>query len=354
MFEMDTEIRLAVAGCGKAGRSAVRAFSAMDGVAVRACCDTEEELASRTAAEFGISKYYTDIHELLDTEGLDGLVIAVPDAAHGEFLHKALEMGVGVFCESPLAADYTEAVEMTRAARESGLTAVINFPNRSNRLLSAACEYIESGRIGRIKYIEASLMQNRIDSILHDDVHEEKRLLWRMSSAAGSAGVLGELGSELFDLIGRIAGDPEELSAMVKNIAGLDTIEEYQELELSAGDTFVCQLSFSDGCAGLIRGSWTAGGPEEHYTLSVYGEDAVLKLDTSQSEDSFTVFSSAGREDVPAGLHAAAGPHDQFISALQGEIIPDADFDHALKIQYFVEQAMLSDQGGLRLQLEGK
>ena len=352
MFDIGTDIRLGLAGCGSAGRAAVRIFSGMDGVAVTACCDTEEDLAERTARESGIAKYYTDTREMLENEALDGLLIAVPDSAHAGLVVEALERGIGVFCENPLAAGYAEAVELTRAARESGLTAVINFPNRSSRLLSAACDYIESGRIGRVKYIEASLMQNRIDSILHDDVYEEKSLLWRMSSAAGSAGVLGELGSELLDLCARITGDPVELSAMVKNIAGLDGIDEFKELDLTAGDTFICQLGFSDGKAGLLRGSWTAGGPEEQYTLTVYGEDAVLKLDTQQSEDSFSVYSSSGREDVPAATYTSAGPHEQFISALQGEILPEADFDHALKIQYFVEQAMLSDQGGLRLPLE--
>ena len=351
MIEINTDIKIAVAGCGSAGRNNIRAFLNIDEVEISACSDPEETIARHTSQEFGVHSYYADTVEMLENEAIDALIIAVPDGEHLAVALEAFSRGISVFCENPLAANYAEAVEMTRAARESGLTAMVNNSAADTALVKTALKYIDDGRLGRVKYFEASYMQNRLDSRILDDPYEEKRLLWRLSSAAGSAGALGELGYVLYHLAAEVCGDPAEVSTMIKNIAGFDEIEEYQELDLTAGDTFSCQLDFGGSTAGLIRGSWTAGGPHEQLTLSVYGENSSLMIDTNQSDDEFTVYSADGVESVKADNLVEVGLHEAFIAAVKGEGVPVSDFDHALKIQYFIEQSRLSADAGLRLQL---
>lgn len=352
MININTNIKIAIAGCGSAGRNNIREFLKLDDVEITACCDNEETLARHTSDEFGIPAYYTNVVEMLDNEAVDALVVAVPDGEHLVVSVEAFKRGVSVFCENPLASNYAEAVEMTRVARESGLTAVVNNNIMSLPVVNSAMKYIESGRLGRVKYLEASFMQNRLDSRILDDPYEEKRLLWRLSSTAGSAGAIGELGFVLYDLAVSICGDPAGVSTMVKNIAGFDEIEEYQELDLSAGDTFISQIDFTGGAAGLIRGSWTAGGPEEQITLTVYGEDASLMMDTNLSENDFTVYSADGSEKVSAEKILESSLHESFIATLKGESLPVSDFDKGLKIQYYIDQSQLSSDGGLRLQLD--
>jgi predicted dehydrogenase len=352
MININTDIKIAVAGCGSAGRNNIREFLKIDDVEITACCDTEEVIARHTSNEFGIPEYYTNIVDMLDNEAIDALIVSVPDGEHLLVSIEALKRGVNVFCENPLASNYGEAVEMTRIARESGLTAVVNNNLMSMPVVNSALRYIENGLLGRVKYMEASFMQNRLDSRILDDPYEEKRLLWRLSSAAGSAGALGELGFLLYDIAVRICGDLSGVSTMIKNIAGFDEIEEYQELDLSAGDTFVSQIEFTGGAAGVLRGSWTAGGPHEQITLTVYGEEASLMLDTNLSENDFTVYSVDGPQKIPAEKIPESGLHESFISALKGESLAVSDFDKGLKIQYYLEQSRLSNDGGLRLDLE--
>ena len=92
----------------------------------------------------------------------------------------------------------------------------------------------------------------------------------------------------------KVCGTPSEVSGLVKNISGFENIEEYYEFDLTAGDTFICQLDFLSGAVGVIRGSWTAGGAHQQVTMNVYGEQASLSLDTNASENSFTVVSANG------------------------------------------------------------
>ena len=352
MIDINTNIKIAVAGCGSAGRNNIRIFAGIDDVEVVACCDTDEAITSFTAKQFGIKAQYTRVQDMLETEAVDALVVAVPDGSHLEVALEAFNRGVHVFCENPLASNYAEAVEMTKAARDSGLTAVVNFSGRNNPLLTAALSCVREGDIGRVRYMEAAYMQNRLDSRILDDPHEEKRLVWRLSTAAGSAGVIGELGSVLYDFAGEICGKLTDVSTTIKNIAGFDEVEEYQELDLTAGDIFISHLGFEGGAVGLIRGSWTAGGPDEHISLTIYGESGSLMLDTENSENEYRLYSADGPEAVSVEAAPETALHENFISAIKGEAVAQSDFDHALKIQYYIEQSRLSADAGLRLPLE--
>lgn len=352
MITVNTDIKIAVAGCGSAGRQSIREFLKLDEVEITACCDTEEEIAEFTAREFGIENHYTKLADMLDAHGLDALVIALPDSEHMNAAAEAFSRGINVFCEAPLSASYAEAVEMTRAARESGLAAVVNDPAAQIPVIRGLKKYLADGMLGSVRYFEAAYMQNRLDSRILDDPQEEKRLLWRLSAAAGSAGVIGELGFSLYDLAESACGEPLSVSTLISNVAGFDKIEEYQELELSAGDTFISQFEFKDGAAGLLRGSWTAGGAAEQIVVKVYGDNGVLSLDTSESETEFTVTTPGGEERIPAGTDYGIPLHESFVSAVKGEGSAVSDFDRALKIQHYLDQSRLADEGGLKIQLK--
>ncbi len=351
MIEISTHIKIAVAGCGSAGRHDIREFMKTDEVEIVACCDSEEAIARFTSKEFGIPSYYTDIAGMLDAESVDALIVAVPDGEHLRAASEALNRGVHVFCENPLASSYAEAVEMTRMARESGLIAVVNRTALDTPLMRSAVKYVKTGSLGRIRYFEASFMQNRLDSAVLDDPYEEKRLIWRLSSAAGSGGAIGELGSVLFELAAAVCGDPAEVSAMISNIGGFDEIDEYRELELNAGDTFICQLGFAGGAAGVVRGSWMSGGPYEQLTMAVFGDNGMIKLDTAESENEFNLITAESSVKIPAD-RTETGIYDNFISAVKGEAAAESGFDENLKMQYFIEQSRLSADGGLRLEFD--
>ena len=352
MITVNTDVNLAVAGCGSAGRQSIRELMKLDEVEISACCDSEEEVAGFTAKEFGITSVYTDLTEMLENENIDGLIIALPDGEHLNAAVEAFSRGINVFCESPLASSYAEAVEMTRAARESGLVAVVNDSFLQMPVIKSILSYISEGKLGRIRFFEASFMQNRLDSRILDDPYEEKRLLWRLSSAAGSAGAIGELGFPLYRLAVSACGELSSVSSLIKNIAGFDNIEEYKELDLSAGDTFISQLEFKNGAAGLIRGSWTAGGPHEQVTVRIYGDNGTIILDTAADENAYTLSLSGTDEKKTAGADFETGIHEAFINAIKGEGQAQSDFDLALKIQHFIEQSKMASEAGLKLQLD--
>ena len=111
-------------------------------------------------------------------------------------------------------------------------------------------------------------------------------------------------------------------------------------------------MEFRDGAAGVVRGSWTAGGPAEQITMTVYGEHAMVSLDTSVSESEFTFHSAEGAEKIKADTVSMTGLYESFLTAVKGEGAAVSDFNQALKIQYYIEQSLLSAEGGLRLHID--
>ncbi len=84
-----------------------------DKATLQAVSDINEERAKEVAEKFGIPKIYTDYHEML--EHVDAVTIGTPNKFHSEMTVAALEAGVHVFCEKPMAMTVEECEAMVRS-----------------------------------------------------------------------------------------------------------------------------------------------------------------------------------------------------------------------------------------------
>ncbi len=86
-----------------------------DSVTLEAVCDMNMETAHAVALKFGINKVYAEYKELLSE--VDAVTICTPNKFHAEITIAALNAGVHVFCEKPMALNTKECEEMIEAAR---------------------------------------------------------------------------------------------------------------------------------------------------------------------------------------------------------------------------------------------
>lgn len=84
---------------------------------------TAETLASR----HGLPRVYRSLDELLADPEVDAVLISTPNYLHAEHAIAALRVGKHVLCEKPMAIDVSQALAMTRAAREAGRLLGIGF-----------------------------------------------------------------------------------------------------------------------------------------------------------------------------------------------------------------------------------
>ena len=114
---MSTPLAVGVIGVGALGRHHARHLSTLEGVRLVGVYDANPETAARVAAEVG-APVVAELDALLAQ--VRAVSIAVPTSVHAEVGLHALERGVAVLMEKPLAASLAEADALVAAADARG------------------------------------------------------------------------------------------------------------------------------------------------------------------------------------------------------------------------------------------
>ena len=158
----EPKIKLGVIGCGNYGMANIRAAFKAGGIAIIALCDVDsqhlKDSADRVEQSQGTRpKTFKHEGELLETPGLDAIVIATPPQWHALPFIPAVEKGLDVYCEKPLAYDVREGRAMVDAARKKGVIVQVGFQRRQSPAIQQAREHIRQGHLGRIIEAEAQI-----------------------------------------------------------------------------------------------------------------------------------------------------------------------------------------------------
>ncbi|RPJ51500.1 MAG: gfo/Idh/MocA family oxidoreductase [Chloroflexi bacterium] len=147
--------RLAVIGVGVMGSSHVRDIAnRLENTELVAICDIDRERADQYAAEYNVPAYY-DHRELLAKAELDGIVIATPHYDHTTISIAAMERGIHVLTEKPLAVHVKDGRKMIAAyhkAREQkpDIVFAIMFQNRTHGYWQKVKEMVDTGKLGKL------------------------------------------------------------------------------------------------------------------------------------------------------------------------------------------------------------
>ncbi|HWL51834.1 MAG TPA: Gfo/Idh/MocA family oxidoreductase [Chthoniobacteraceae bacterium] len=145
-------LRIGLVGAGTHGRNAVIPSF------VHSTRCTLAAVADRSAAHLAAIAHwngpkYLSVDEMLDQAALDALYIATLPGTHCRFALAALERGLHVICEKPMAADLQEARRMTEAAQKAGRELIVMFENRIHPAYHRVREWIDLGHLGRVEAI---------------------------------------------------------------------------------------------------------------------------------------------------------------------------------------------------------
>ncbi|MGD9495013.1 MAG: Gfo/Idh/MocA family protein [Armatimonadota bacterium] len=124
-----------------------------------AVCDINREVAEHVGTEMGVPAY-TDYEKLLAQDDVEMVFIATPDAEHAPQSIAALDAGIHVLCEKPMAISVEEARAMLAAQQRSGCKLGINQVLRTNPRFAEAKRMADSGYLGEIFYCEADYVHN--------------------------------------------------------------------------------------------------------------------------------------------------------------------------------------------------
>ncbi len=260
-------MRVGVIGAGIFGEHHAAVYSALDGVELVGVCDLQAERARDMAARFGASAWYSSAEELFESVDLDAVSIATPDDTHTPLVLSAVERGLHVLCEKPLATTGAEARGIVDAVREAGVTLMVDFHNRVNPPFVKSREAIGNGEIGLVRHGYLRLSDTEYVPL--------GMLPWAERSSA-----LWFLGSHGVDLL-RFLLDDE-----VIRVFGVKRRGKLVELGVDTDDFHVAILEFAQGAVVTIEHSWIlpVSQPTVYdFKLELVGDKGALYVDTSHN-----------------------------------------------------------------------
>lgn len=153
--------RINVAAIGINGQGWADLHSLMKNpeINVVALCDVDERVLNRRKAELdkaGIKvSIYTDYRKLLENKGIDAVIIGTPDHWHCLIMTAACAAGKDVYCEKPVGRTIEECRLMVAAQQRYNRVVQVGQWQRSMQHFKDAVDFVQSGRLGKIRLVKA-------------------------------------------------------------------------------------------------------------------------------------------------------------------------------------------------------
>lgn len=235
-------------------------------VDLAAVCGRNRERAQAMADKYAIAEVYTDYREMIANGRLDAVVVSTPDDEHMPMTMAALDAGLHVLCEKPLAMNATDAKAMLDKAEAKGLRHMVFFTWRWQPHYRYMRELIDQGVIGRLYHAEFSFLMGN---------GRNDQYQWRFDPAH-SNGVTGDSGAHMFDLSRYLVGDVSAVSANVQ--AHVARLGQDGKSMKATGDVANVMLQFANGAQGAMTMSSLArvDDPFLVQTVALHGEAGSL------------------------------------------------------------------------------
>lgn len=235
--------------------------------------------AARTAAaarRLGWAESATDYREVLSRDDIDIVDICTPGNAHAEITIAALEAGKHVLVEKPLANTVAEAEAMAAAAtvaQKNGVRSMVGFTYRRVPALAYARTLIQSGRLGRIRQVRASYLQDWLSD-------EDMPMTWRLRKEAAGSGALGDIASHAVDQIQFLLDTAvTSVSGSLRTFTGERVNSEGEREPVTVDDAAWANATLANGASASIEVSRVATGRKNALEIDVYGSDGALRFD---------------------------------------------------------------------------
>jgi predicted dehydrogenase len=255
-----------------------------------------EENPQAFAQNWGWKNASTDWEALVKSPEIGLVDVVTPNYMHAPVAKAAIAAGKHVSCEKPIAGTLADAREMVEAAQKASVKTFVWFNYRRCPAVALAHQLVKAGKIGQIRHVRASYLQ--------DWAPESVPLLWRFDKKLAGSGAHGDLNAHIIDMTRFVTG--EEITEVVGAIA----------------ETFVKKRK---RMAGVASGAIVSGGASEEWG-DVTVDDAVLFL---------ARFSGGAVASYEAARQATGNQNrNQFeINGTQGAV--KFDFERMNELQFY-------------------
>lgn len=342
---MNDPVRIGIVGAGGIanGRHLPR-FTETDGAEIVAICDIVPDKATKAAKQYDIPATYTDYLEMYDRENLDGAIICTPNDVHCPATIAALERGINVLCEKPMALDPAEGRSMIEAAEQAGKILTFGYHYRHMPNVMAAHRVVESGELGDVYMVRVSALRRRGIPSWGTFVHKHIQ----------GGGAMIDFGVHLLDSALWLMGNPKavevcaSLSQRLGKQPNVNEWGEWNHQEFTVEDQVAAFIRFDGNVTMLLECSWAVNIPKWHENISLSGTKAgleVFPLSVNKADhEMLTTWKPdfIADEKLDEGLHQSR----EFVAAIRDGGHPTTRADQALQVTEIVDAIYRSAEQG--------
>ena len=277
-------LRAGVIGLGWAGRQHMAAYDREPGVHLVALAGMETEPMRRLGDEYGVAaeQRYADWQDLVDHGDLDVVSIATPTTLHAPIAVAALDAGLHVLSEKPMAENAVIARSMVEAARRNDRVLDVSFNHRRRGDVQALKKIIDAGLLGHIYYAKAGWLRREGIPGLGS---------WFTRVATSGGGPLMDIGVHMLDMALHLLGEPTVTAATAATYAEFGPRGRGGSPYASTGKTGVMESEFdvedlstaflrlADGGTLLLESSWAQWIPHDQCYVTVYGSEGGANIE---------------------------------------------------------------------------
>jgi UDP-2-acetamido-3-amino-2,3-dideoxy-glucuronate N-acetyltransferase len=254
--ERQTNLRVAVAGCGQWGKNLVRNLYDLD--VLTAVCDLDRKRIDSMRESYPGISTYDDFAQLIESDAVDAVVIASPAEHHARMAEAAMEAGKDVFVEKPLALRSQEGERLVEIANRLGRILMVGHLLEYHPAILKLKELIDAGELGKIRYVYS----NRLNL---GRVRREENILWSFA--------------------------PHDISVILRLIGEMPlevTATGGAYLQPNIADLTVTNLHFDHGVRAHIFVSWLH--PYKEHRLVVIGSKKMASFNDIEDQDKLLLF----------------------------------------------------------------
>lgn len=311
-------IRLGMVGSGDISNRFFEMAGRLEDARFVATCARRLERAESKANQYGVPRWYDNYETMMDREELDAVVCTTPHSVHAEVVLAALNRGLHVLNEKPMATSLEDCRQMVEAAEQRGLI-LMNLPYDLNPALLTALRYLNEETIGKITGADVQL-----------NIPGPPRDNWYYDKAVSHGGAVLDClvypVSRLVALLGPARSVMAEVNTLIPNrIVGGG-----KRIRSDVDDNATAIVEFAQGQHAIVRTLW--GTSFKQNSTLIYGRNGTLALNDS----GFPLVIHSPAKEVPdaepvtwRGLQHGYAPKLQPADPVEKDIV--SHFVHCLR-----------------------
>jgi predicted dehydrogenase len=347
---MAKTVRVGIIGSGGIARYAhIPGYQAQKEVEIVALCDVLPGRATSVAQEFHIPHAYESYQEMFDSEQLDAVSVCTPNATHKEITIAALEAGLHVLCEKPIAMSLAEGRAMADAAKKMGKVLQVGLHWRFTSEAQTLKRFIDAGDLGEIYYGEATCMRRR--GIPGWGVFTQKALQ--------GGGALIDIGVHTLDHTLWLMGNPKPVAVMGITYAAFgkrqDVVsvwEHWDADKFDVDDMGIGLVRMANGASLFLRASWAANIEKAFQETRILGAHGGAYMSPLRI---YKEMHQALVDITPTSLPEIK-PHfkeiEHFCACVRGECACIVDPESVLDVQAILDAIYTSAETGREVRLD--